>query len=130
MNDEDFTFVIRSETDVDNFKSSVDRKKELVKKCNKPYDMPVVVYVKNPEIPDIKTTTYVLHCFSSIADLLEMIKKSQEKTDKCYKYGLKPEFFYSNEIEDFLMEDVLLQEVWEDYKNIGDKFLYLILDKI
>lgn len=130
MNDEDFTFVIRSETDVEDFKNNVDIKKELIKKCNKPYHMPVVVYVKNPEIPDITITTYVVHCFSSISDLIEMIKKSQEKTGKSYKYGLKPEFFYCNEIEDFIMEDVLLQEVWEDYKNIGDKFLYLILDKI
>jgi hypothetical protein len=130
MSDDEFMIINRSEADVESFKYDNKRKKQLLEKCKLPYHMPVVVYVTNPDIPDINKRFYIVHCFSSIENLLESIKNNQEDNDKNYEYGLKTEFVYPNEFEDyFLMEDLLIQEIWEDYKNPGDKFLYLIFDK-
>jgi len=92
-----------SESDVDNFKFNLERKKEVLQKLRMPYYTCVVVYVKNKSIPDIKKTVYIVHLFSD--------PESEEEGNWC------------------LDGDFLMQELIEDYKNPGDKFLYLILDE-
>jgi hypothetical protein len=116
-----------SESDVDNFKYNPERKKEVLQKLRMPYYTPVIIYVKNKSIPDIKKTVYIVHLYSDIDSLIEKIKTYLTYDKDDIKYGLKPE----NEDEGnwCLDGDLLLQEVNEDYKNTGDKFLYLIFDE-
>lgn len=99
--------------------------------------MPVIVYVKNNEISDIKKVIYIAHWFTSLKLLAYhimnnqyVVEKNQTSESNKYecKYGFKTEMsLFSEEENFFLMDDLLLQEVWEDYKN-NDKFLYLIFD--
>lgn len=101
--------------------------------------MPVIIYVKNKEISDIREVIYVAHWFTSLKLLAYHVMTNQYFIDSStnYKkdrydceYGFKTELSIHDKEEDFfLMDDLLLKEVWEDYKN-SDKFLYLIFDKI
>jgi hypothetical protein len=116
-----------SESDVDDFKFNLERKKEVLQKLRMPYYTCVIVYVKNKSISDIKKTAYIVHLFSDIDSLVEKIKSYLIKDSKDIKYGLRPE---SEEEGNWRLDgDLLMQEVIEDYKNSGDKFLYLILDE-
>jgi hypothetical protein len=116
-----------SESDVDDFKFNLERKKEVLQKLRMPYYTCVIVYVKNKSIPDIKKTVYVVHLFSDIDSLVEKIKSYLTEDREGIKYGLRPE---SEEEGNWCLDgDFLMQEVIEDYKNPGDKFLYLILDE-
>jgi hypothetical protein len=115
-----------SESDVDDFKFNLERKKEVLQKLRMPYYTCVVVYVKNKNISDIKKRVYVVHLFSDIDSLVEKIKSYLTEDREDIKYGLRPE---SEEGNWCLDGDLLMQEVIEDYKNPGDKFLYLILDE-
>jgi hypothetical protein len=100
--------------------------------------MPVLIYIRNKEISDIREVIYVAHWFTSLRLLAYHVMTNQYfidsstnyKNDKYYcGYGFKTEWSIHNKDEDFfLMDDLLLQEVWEDYKN-NDKILYLIFDK-
>lgn len=116
-----------SETDADDFKFNLERKKEVLQKLRMPYYTCVIVYVKNKSIPDIKKTVYVVHLFSDIDSLVDKIKTYLTEDREGIKYGLRPE---SEEEGIWCLDgDFLMQEVIEDYKNPGDKFLYLILDE-
>ena len=100
--------------------------------------MPVIIYVKNKEISDIREVIYVAHWFTSLRLLAYHVMTNQYFIDSStiYKkdrydcdYGFKTELSIHDKEEDFfLMDDLLLKEVWDDYKN-SDKFLYLIFDK-
>ena len=96
--------------------------------------MSVIVYVNNKDILDIKKIVYIAHWFTPLKLLAEYVKSQQidfnEISDPLIEYGFKTEnSLFSKEEDFFLMDDLLLQEVWEDYKN-NDSFLYLIFDKI
>jgi hypothetical protein len=136
---------ISSEQKAEIFKYSREEKFRVLKyietKLQHPYKrmMPVIVYVKNKEISDIKKVIYIVNWFTSLKLLAYHVMNNQyviEKngSNKCdkydCKYGFKTELSLISEDENFfLMDDLLLQEVWEDYKN-NDKFLYLIFDVI
>lgn len=131
-----------SEQKAEIFKYSRQEKFRVLKyietKLKHPYKrtMPVIVYVKNKEISDIKKIVYIANWFTSLKLLAYhvmnnqyFINTEQNQTNKyeC-KYGFKTEqSLFSEEENFFLMDDLLLQEVWSDYKN-SDKFLYLIFD--
>ena len=116
-----------SESDVDDFKFNLERKKEVLQKLRMPDYTCVIVYIKNKSIPDIKKTVYVVRLFSDIDSLIEKIKCYLTEDRQDIKYGLRPE---SEEEGNWCLDgDFLMQELIEDYKNPGDKFLYLILDQ-
>jgi hypothetical protein len=91
---------------------------------------PVIVYVKNSEISDIKNIIYITHRFISLEQLETRVKKYQEVKDDC-EYGFKLE---ENCIDglggdlDFLMNDLLIDEIYKEFAN-KDSFLYLVFDK-
>jgi len=124
---EDFNnskIITQSEIDVENFKCSQERKKQVCQKCRLPYYTPIIVYVKNHKLPDLTKTIYIVHMYSDIDSLIETVKNYLSDIIEEKKYGLKTE----SQENGFLLGDLSIQEVWEDYKNVGDKFLYLILD--
>ena len=92
--------------------------------------MPVIIYTKNKDIPDIKKIIYVAHWFTPMKVLAEYVKEQQYIFDnKNYKYGFKTELSLIDKDEDFFLpDDMGLHEVWDDWHN-GDRFLYLIFDK-
>ena len=128
-----------SEQRAEVFKYSRQEKYRVLKyietKLKHPYKrmMPVIVYVKNKGISDIKKIVYITNWFTSLKLLAYHVMNNQyfmeTQTNKyACKYGFKTEqSLFSEEENFFLMDDLLLQEVWEDYKN-SDKFLYLIFD--
>jgi len=136
---------ISSEQKAEIFKYSREEKFRVLKyietKLQHPYKrmMPVIVYGKNKEISDIKKVIYIANWFTSLKLLAYHVMNNQyviEKngSNKCDKYDCKYGFkteqsLFSEDENFFLMDDLLLQEVWEDYKN-NDKFLYLIFDVI
>jgi hypothetical protein len=132
----DFEFVTKSEADADHFKFSSKRKLEVIEKCKLPYYMPIVIYVKNTNLPDLKKTVYIVHNYSTVDDILETVKhyldyenysENIEKLDTL-NFGFRTEVKWKGEEDLLFTGDYPIQEIWEDYKNCGDKFLYLILD--
>ena len=134
MEEEDYIILTSSLIDVEDFKLNIKRKTETIKKALKwPMFLPVVVYVVNPILPELKKTVYIVHMYSSIDYLIETVKNyfdpplEEDNTD--VKYGFRTEVRYANEDDKLLFYgDYPIQEIWEDYKNCGDKFLYLIFD--
>jgi len=134
MEEEDYIILTSSLIDVEDFKLNIKRKTETIKKAFKwPMFLPVVVYVVNPILPELKKTVYIVHMYSSVDYLLETVKNyfdpPLEEDNPDVKYGFRTEVRYANEDVDLLFYgDYPIQEIWEDYKNCGDKFLYLIFD--
>jgi len=131
---DDYIILTSSLIDAEDFKINVKRKTEAIKKALKfPMFMPVIVYVVNPALPDLKKTVYIVNMYSSVDYLIETVKNYfdpplEEKEDMMY--GFRPEYRYANEDDNLLFcGDYPIQELWEDYKNHGDKFLYLMFDE-
>jgi hypothetical protein len=115
---------LNSEKRVDKFKYDLEAKKIVFENLRiNTYSLPVIVYVKNPHISDIKKTVYLVHRFTEIKKLISTVKNNMYFKDEG-QYGLL------TELDDigFLLEDSLIEEVYEDFGN-RDKFLYLIFDK-
>ena len=134
MEEEDYIILTSSLIDVEDFKLNIKRKTETIKKALKwPMFLPVVVYVVNPILPELKKTVYIVHMYSSIDYLIETVKNyfdpPLDEDNPDVRYGFRTEVKYANEDENLLFYgDYPIQEIWEDYKNCGDKFLYLIFD--
>jgi len=134
----DFELVRKSEADADHFKFSTSRKSEAIEKCKLPYYMPIVVYTVNHDIPDLTKTIYIIHMFSLVDDVLETVKsyldydnfENKEKIEhiKTLQFGFRTEVKWKNEEDLLIYGDYPIQELWEDYKNPGDRFLYMMLD--
>jgi len=134
----DFELVRKSEADADHFKFSTSRKLEAINKCKLPYYMPIVVYTVNPDIPDLIKTIYIIHRFSTVDDVLETVKsyldyehfEHQDKIEhiKSLQFGFRAEVRWANEEDLLIYGDFPIEELWEDYKNPGDKILYMMLD--
>jgi hypothetical protein len=114
-----------SESDVDNFKFNKDRKIEFLQKLRMPYYKPVIVYVRNKNIPDIKKTLYVVQSYSDLDSFLEIVTNYLTEDRKDIKYCFIPEM----EDDCCLLGDLLIDELYEDFRNPGDGLLYLILDE-
>jgi hypothetical protein len=116
---------LNSEKRVDKFKYDLEAKKIVFEKLRiNTYSLPVIVYVKNPNISDIRKTVYLSHRFTEIKKLIYTVRNNMYFKDEEGQYGLL------TELDDigFLLEDSLIEEVYEDFGN-RDKFLYLIFDK-
>jgi hypothetical protein len=116
---------LKSEKTVDKFKYDLEAKKIVFEKLRiNTYSLPVIIYVKNMNISDIKKTVYLAHRFTDIKKLISTVKNNMYFKDEEGQYGLL------TELDDvgFLSEDSLIEEVYEDFGN-RDKFLYLIFDK-
>lgn len=126
-----------SEQLADKFKFDNDKKRRVFEKIISLPDnergvmyWPVIVYVKNSEISDIKNIIYITHRFVSLEQLETRVKKYQEVKDDC-EYGFKLEENCMDglgEDRDFLMNDLLIDEIYKEFVN-KDSFLYLVFDK-
>jgi hypothetical protein len=115
-----------SESDVDNFKYNKDRKIEFLQKLRMPYYKPVIVYVKNKSIPDLKKTLYVVHSYIDLDSFLEIVMNYLTEERQDIKYCFIPEM---EEDINCLVGDLLRDELYEEFRNPGDGLLYLILDE-
>lgn len=125
MEDDDYVVLTKSYADVEDFKYNLERKKQVVSKLRNALMLPVIVYVKNPDITDISKTIYIMMMYEYIDNLLEKIKCYMNNEDENTKYILKTE---SGDEQTGILGDVILLEIYQEYKN-RDGFLYLILDK-
>jgi len=131
---DDYIILTSSLVDVEDFKFNVKRKTETINKALKfPMFLPVIVYVVNPNLPDLKKTVYIVNMYSTVDFVLETVKNyfvPPLEENNNIEYGFKTEYIYANEDGNSLISgDYPIQEIWEDYKNHGDKFLYLIFDE-
>lgn len=121
--EEDYIIITKSIADVEDFKYNLERKKEVFKKLvRNPLMIAAIVYVRNPNIHDIKKTVYLVPRFFDIDKLLETVKNYLDIEDDTIKYYLSAE----NE-EGHIVGDLLLEEAWEYFHN-NDRFMYLILE--
>ena len=125
MEDDDYVVLTKSYIDVEDFKYNLERKRQIVSKLRNSLMLPVIVYVKNPDITDISKTIYIMMMYQYIDNLLEKIKCYMNNEDENTKYILKTE---SGDEQTGILGDVILMEIYQEYKN-RDGFLYLILDK-
>ena len=125
MEDDDYVVLTKSYIDVEDFKYNLERKRQIVSKLRNSLMLPVIVYVKNPDITDISKTIYIMMMYQYIDNLLEKIKCYMNNEDENTKYILKTE---SGDEQTGILGDVILLEIYQEYKN-RDGFLYLILDK-
>ena len=120
---EDYIIITKSLVDVEDFKYNLERKKEVFQKLvRNPLLIPVIVYVRNPNIHDIKKTVYLVPKFFDIDKLLETVKNYLDVEDDNIKYYLSAESEEGN-----IEGDLLLEEAWEYFHN-KDMFMYLILE--
>lgn len=122
---EEFEIVTKSDTEAEKFKYNKEMKKEVFNKIIKnPFLFPVIVYVKNPDIPDLKKILYLVHRTIDIDGLLDIVKNYLEYEKEGIEYGLRSE----SEPDGFICGDLMLEEAHEYFSN-RDFFLYLILDE-
>lgn len=109
-----------SENDADDIKYNLLRKRSIIiETIGQKMHVPIVVYVKNLEIPDITETVYSMHKFKMITDLIELVKKNIESDyegDFCIKTELGQ-----------ILDDYYIEEAYEEFANT-DKLLYLVFD--
>lgn len=113
-----------SELDVEDFKFNLRRKRDIFKKLIKsPLLRPVIVYVKNKNIPDISKTIYLVFKHMTADELISEIKNNMNKQ-------IDGKFYLQTEsLQEFIDGDVLIDELYEDYRN-SDKFMYFIFEMI
>jgi hypothetical protein len=110
-----------SEKDADDIKYNTLRKRSIFNEViSRKMHLPIIVYVKNLEIPDITETVYSLHRFLMISHLIELVKKNLESE-------YKGNFCIKTELGETLLDDLYIEEAYEDFAN-NDKLLYLVFD--
>jgi hypothetical protein len=113
MSDDEYVIVTKSLADVEDFKYNLDRKRRVFEKLVKnPLLLAVIVYVRNPNIYDIKKTVYLVPKFFDIDKLLETVKNYLDFEDETIKYYLSVESEEGN-----IVGDLLLEEAWEYFHN-------------
>lgn len=123
--EEGYVIFTKSYIDAEDFKYNTERKKAVIKKTNFPYCMPIVVYVKNENIPDLKKSVYIVNIGLTIDELLVILRKNMVQDIPDLKLKLSNE----GEDDDCLIGDINMLELHEEFRNKGDGFLYLILDE-
>jgi hypothetical protein len=125
ITEEGYVIFTKSYIDAEDFKYNTERKKAVIKKTNFPYCMPIVVYVKNENIPDLKKSVYIVNIGLTIDELLVTLRKNMVQDIPDLKLKLSNE----GEDDDCLVGDINMLELHEEFRNKGDGFLYLILDE-
>lgn len=106
------------------FKYDIDAKKKLFEKIIKyQLKIPVVVYTKNKNIPDL---TQVVFLISKWIDVDKMVEMLREKLSHSIDNPLRL-MTETSEDDNCIVGDILIEELYEYEKN-RDGILYLILD--
>ena len=128
----------KSEIFTDKFKFCLPMKKIIKNKViSNLIKIPVVIYVKNLNIPDIKKTIFLIDRFLTVEQIIHHIKYNEKLYLQDYsiieKLCLKTEqmIFQENNkdsvIYNYIVDDILIEELYE-YEVNKDGFLYLVLD--
>jgi len=128
----------KSEIFTDKFKFCLPMKKIIKNKViSNLIKIPVVIYVKNLNIPDIKKTIFLIDRFLTVEQIIHHIKYNQnlylQDCNIIEKLCLKTEqmIFQENNkdsvIYNYIVDDILIEELYE-YEVNKDGFLYLVLD--
>ena len=93
--------------------------------------IPVVIYVKNLNIPDIKKTIFLIDRFLTVEQIIHHIKYNQnlylQDCNIIEKLCLKTEQMIFEDNDNYIVDDILIEELYE-YEVNKDGFLYLVLD--
>ena len=120
----EFEIITKSDNEADKFKYNNAMKKDIFNIMIKdPFLFPVIVYVKNPHIPDLKKVLHLVDRNIDINCFLEVLKSHLEYEKDDVEYGLRPEL----EPNKFMCGDLQIGEAYEYISN-RDFLLYLILD--
>lgn len=120
----EFEIITKSDNEADKFKYNNTMKKDIFNIMIKdPFLFPVIVYVKNPDIPDLKKVLHLVDRNIDINCFLEVLKSHLEYERDDVEYGLRPEL----EPNEFMCGDLQIGEAHEYISN-RDFLLYLILD--
>jgi len=128
----------KSEIFTDKFKFCLPMKKIIKNKVISNFmKIPVVIYVKNLNIPDIKKTIFLIDRFLTVEQIIHHIKYNQnlylQDCNIIEKLCLKTEqmIFEDNDkdsvLYNYIVDDILIEELYE-YEVNKDGFLYLVLD--
>jgi hypothetical protein len=132
----------KSEIFTDKFKFCLPMKKIIKNKViSNLIKIPVVIYVKNLNIPDIKKTIFLIDRFLTVEQIIHHIKYNEKLYLQDYsiieKLCLKTEqimfqeYYYKDknidENDNYIVNDILIEELYE-YEVNKDGFLYLVLD--
>lgn len=105
------------------FKYDIDAKKKLFEKVIKyQLKIPVVVYTKNKNIPDLTQTIFLISKWIEVDKMLEMLR---EKLSEPINQPLCIMTEYDE--DGCIVEDILIEELYE-YERNKDGILYLVLD--
>jgi len=120
----------KSEIFADKFKFCLPMKKIIKNKViSNIIKIPVVIYVKNLNIPDIKKTIFLIDKFLNVEQIIHHIKYNENLYLQDYniieKLCLKTEF--EDNDNNYIVDDILIEELYE-YEVNKDGFLYLVLD--
>jgi hypothetical protein len=113
--------------DAEDYKTNIDRKKEVYKEVAEScmFVLPVVIYVKNDNLPDINQSVYLFEKYLDIKQIIQVLKTKFIDTKLPFKKSLA--LYTENYQIGPIVEDILLEELYE-YEANNDKTLYLILD--
>ena len=122
----------KSEIFTDKFKFCLPMKKIIKNKVISNFmKIPVVIYVKNLNIPDIKKTIFLIDRFLTVEQIIHHIKYNQnlylQDCNIIEKLCLKTEQMIFEDNDNYIVDDILIEELYE-YEVNKDGFLYLVLD--
>ncbi len=118
--------VKKSFQEAENYKTNITKKKEVYREVIES-DMcvlPVVIYVKNNDLPDINQTIYLFEKWLDVKQMIQFVKTKFVDTPLPFKKSLA---LYTEDDSGPIVTDLLLEELYE-YEANTDRTLYLILD--
>jgi hypothetical protein len=118
--------VKKSFQEAEDYKTNITKKKEVYREV---FDsdmcvLPVVIYVKNNDLPDINQTIYLFEKWLDVKQMIQIVKTKFVNTPLPFKKRLA---LYTEEDSGPIVTDLLLEELYE-YEANRDRTLYLILD--
>ena len=124
VTEDDYVIFTKSYVDAEDFKYNIDRKKEIVKKTKFPFEIPIVIYTKNENIPDINKSVHIVDISMTVGELIKYLRKNM----KADRPELEFKIYSEGETDGWFVDDLNMLEMWEEFRN-NDGFLYLILDQ-
>ena len=115
--------------EAEDYKTNVTKKKEVYREVaeSQMFVLPVVVYVKNDNLPDINQTVYLFEKWLDVKQIIQILKTRFVDTKLPFSKNIKLALYTEHENEGPIVEDILLEELYE-YEANNDRTLYLILD--
>lgn len=120
----------KSFQEAEDYKTNVNKKKEVYREVaeSQMFVLPVVVYVKNNDLPDINQTVYLFEKWLDVKQIIQILKTRFVDTKLPFSNKIKLALYTEHENAGPIVEDILLEELYE-YEANNDRTLYLILDK-